>query len=164
MLFNNDIYLTGIVGWIGIRPAKDVEQIEVETVQAMEGKGLIGDRYKGRSGKRDVSIIQAEHLDVVAKLLGKSSIDPALTRRNIVVSGLNLISLKGKIIQIGTAHLEVTGPCAPCSKMEARLGPGGYNAMRGHGGITCRIVKSGTISVGDTLEIIQSPTKSLLND
>jgi len=155
MLFKNDIYpQIGKVEWIGVRPSRTEEQVELSEVKAIVGKGLEGDRYQGKSGKRDVSIIQAEHLELVARLLGKDVIPPSLTRRNIVVSGMNLVSLKGKTIKIGTAELLITGPCAPCSKMETNLGPGGYNAMRGHGGITAKVVKTGTISVGNMLEIL----------
>ena len=155
MLFaNNEYPLEGKVQWIGIRPSRTEEQIVLSAVDAIVGKGLEGDRYSGQSGKRDVSIIQAEHLEIVGRLLDKSTIDPLLTRRNIVVSGINLVSLKGKTIRFGSAELEVTGPCATCSKMETNLGAGGYNAMRGHGGITARVVKTGTISVGDTLEVL----------
>jgi len=155
MLFSNNEYpQVGKVNWIGIRPSRNVKQIELQSVEAIVGEGLSGDRYSGKSGKRDVSIIQAEHLEIVGRLLGKGTINPLLTRRNLVVSGVNLVSLKGKVIRLGSTELEITGPCAPCSKMETNLGPGGYNAMRGHGGITARVLKTGTISVGDTLEVI----------
>lgn len=156
MLFSNNEYpQEGKVKWIGIRPSKTEEQLSLSAVNAIVGQGLEGDRYQGKSGKRDVSLIQAEHLEIVARLLGKAEVPAKLTRRNIVISGVNLISLKGKTIRLGGAELLVTGPCAPCSKMETNLGPGGYNAMRGHGGITARVVKTGTISVGNTLEIIE---------
>jgi len=155
MLFKNNIYpQTGKVEWIGVRPSRTEDQVQLSSVKAIVGKGVEGDRYQGKSGKRDVSIIQAEHLDTVGRLLGRETIPPHLTRRNIVVSGINLVSLKGKNIKIGTTELLITGPCAPCSKMETNIGPGGYNAMRGHGGITAKILKTGTISVGDTLDII----------
>lgn len=52
-------------------------------------------------------------------------------RRNIVVSGLNPLALKGKTFRVGGVLLAYTGPCAPCSKMEKLLGPGGYNAITG---------------------------------
>ena len=68
-----------------------------------------------------------------------------------MVSGLNLLALKGKTFRIGDVVLEYTGLCHPCSKMEAALGPGGYNAMRGHGGITTRVIEGGEVALGDSV-------------
>lgn len=76
---------------------------------------------------------------------------PADLRRNVVTRGINLLALKDKRFQIGSAVLETTGECHPCSRMEEILGVGGYNAARGLGGITARIVQSGKVSVGDEL-------------
>lgn len=96
-----------------------------------------------------MTLIQDEHLTAVAGLLGVAAIDPGQTRRNIVVRGINLLALHNCRFRIGTALLEGTGYCQPCSRMETNLGPGGYNAMRGHGGITARILEDGVISLGD---------------
>ena len=85
------------------------------------------------------------------------SSDLGTLRRNLLVAGLNLAALRGRRVRIGTAELELTGPCAPCSRMEAALGPGGYNAMRGHGGVTARVVRTGAFTVGDAVTVVPGP-------
>lgn len=148
----------GYIEWMGIRPERDSPVEVVSSVDVSEKEGLIGDHYSGRSGSRHVTLIQAEHLPVVAALTGRDTLDPALLRRNIVVSGLNLLALKDHQIQIGDpergVRLQMTGQCHPCSKMETTLGPGGYNAMRGHGGMTAKVLKGGTIHMGDAITVV----------
>lgn len=124
----------------------------VEQVLAHTDIGLEGDRYAGSNGKRQVSLIQYEHLPVIAANLGIEECPPALLRRNIAVSGINLLALKGKQFQIGEAVMEFTGLCHPCSFMETTFGAGGYNAVRGHGGITARVFRSGIISTGANIQ------------
>lgn len=141
----------GRVEWIGLRPRRDVEMIAVETVAAATGKGLVGDRYASESGKRGITLIQAEHLPVIAALAGLSQVDAGLLRRNVVVSGLPLIALKGRRFRLGNVLLEGTDPCDPCSRMEDALGPGGFNAMRGHGGLCARVLEGGCFQLGDAL-------------
>ncbi|WP_248306870.1 MOSC domain-containing protein [Bosea sp. AAP35] len=123
----------------------DVDAATLDTEQ-----GLIGDHYSSRTGgARHVTLIQAEHLSAIAAHLGLDAIAPEQLRRNIVVSGINLAALKGRRFTLGDALLEATGECHPCSRMEEILGEGGYNAVRGHGGITARVVASGMIRIGD---------------
>ena len=122
-----------------------------EWVEAVAEKGLVGDRYAGGSGKRGVTLLQAEHLPVIAALAGLSAVEPEWLRRNVVVSGVPVIAFKARRFRIGEVLLEGTGPCDPCSKMEAALGPGGYNAMRGHGGLCARIVEGGRMRLGDAV-------------
>jgi len=142
----------GRVRWIGLRPARQTSQISVEQVLARAHRGLEGDRFAGgEHSKRQVTLIQHEHLSVVAGLLERAAIDPALLRRNLVVSGINLLALNRAYFRIGEAMLLGTGACHPCSRMEASLGPGGYNALRGHGGITAQVIESGVIRVGDAV-------------
>jgi len=146
----NTIPQIGKVEWIGIRSERKAELTEVEEVEISIEGGLPGDHYSGRSGKRQITLIQAEHLDVVAAIWKKEKIDPQETRRNIVVSGVNLLAFKNKKFRIGEELvLEMTGLCHPCTRMEANLGAGGYNAMRGHGGITARVIHAGRIGIGD---------------
>ena len=144
----------GRVEWIGLRPARAVSMEAVDAAEAVTGKGLVGDRYVGASGKRGITLIQAEHLPVVAALAGHERVAAATLRRNLVVAGIPLIALKDRRFRIGDVVLQGTGPCDPCSRMEDALGPGGYNAMRGHGGICARIVEGGVIRPGDRVEAL----------
>lgn len=144
----------GTVTGITVR-AKRRDPVDVLTeVEAIAGRGLKGDRYNSKNGARQVTFIQQEHLEAAASILGIERLDPALTRRNIVIKGINLTSLKNHKFKIGTAVFEYTGECHPCSRMEENLGYGGYNAMRGHGGITARILESGIVRVGDEVAVI----------
>ncbi|MES2825870.1 MAG: MOSC domain-containing protein [Pseudomonadota bacterium] len=143
----------GRVDWIGVRPERKAPIINVNAVEAKAGRGLTGDRYNSHNGKRQITLIQAEHLFAIGSMLGKTTMDPALLRRNIVISGINLLALKDKQFILGNVLLEYTGLCQPCSAMEATLGAGGYNAVRGHGGITARILSDGIINVGDKLKL-----------
>lgn len=156
----NTLPQIGRVAWIGVRPARDEPMIVLKDVQINIDEGLVGDRFNGRSGNpRQVTLIQHEHLPVIASCLHRDIIPPALLRRNIVISGINLLALKNKTFRIGDAMLEFTGPCHPCSKMERQLGTGGYNAMRGHGGITARVLESGLVRVDDTVKHADGYTK-----
>lgn len=143
----------GTVRWIGVRPGRGLPVTPLSEVAIDLEHGLDGDRYRGKPGAiRQVTLIQAEHLDVVAKLLRRAAVDPAVLRRNIVVEGINLLALRSQEFQIGSAVLAGTGNCAPCSQMEAALGPGGYNAMRGHGGITAAVLSPGVVRLGDSVK------------
>jgi MOSC domain-containing protein YiiM len=147
----------GEVVWIGLRPGPRQQPQSVKMADVRVGSGLVGDRFRGRpDSKRQVTLIQAEHLAAVGSMLHRDPLDPSLTRRNIVVKGLNLLALKDKQFRIGDALFEMTGLCHPCSRMEENLGPGGYNAMRGHGGITAKVVEAGTIRVGDRVYVMHN--------
>jgi MOSC domain-containing protein YiiM len=142
---------SGRVEWIGLRPKRDMPMRSTDAAEATSGGGLAGDRYTGGSGKRGVTLIQAEHLPAIAALSGHDGVAPALLRRNVVVSGIPLVALKGRRFRIGEVLLEGTDSCDPCSRMEEALGPGGFNAMRGMGGLCARIVEGGTFRIGDAV-------------
>lgn len=144
----------GNVCWIGTRPGRKKALVALEEADALTQKGLAGDHYSGPAGsKRQVTLIQQEHLSAIASFMQLKTVSPEMLRRNIVIKGINLLALKDKTFWVGEALLEYTGECHPCSRMEETLGSGGYNAVRGHGGITARILKGGKISVGDVLKI-----------
>lgn len=153
----------GTVRWIGLRPARHAPmQVVSETVLDLES-GVVGDHYAGRSGTRQVSLIGHENLAAIGAFMGGRPADPALLRRNIVVCGINLLALKGRRFCLGGAVLAYSGDCHPCSRMEALLGPGGYNAVRGQGGILARVLTAGRVAIGDTLTRLEDdPAQAML--
>ena len=147
----------GTLTWIGIRPERRSPLKSIESVRVTEARGLEGDHFSStNSKKRQVTLIQKEHLEAVASIMMQETIDPGLTRRNLVISKIYLLALRNKRFRIGQVILEGTGYCHPCSRMEENLGPGGYNAMRGHGGITAQVIRGGEINVGDPVSLLKS--------
>ncbi|WP_199698523.1 MOSC domain-containing protein [Deinococcus cavernae] len=172
----------GQVEWIGVRSGRREPVHSRAEVEIHPLVGVVGDHGKtaptrlpaltggevhpvtpspaqpnGR-GKRQVTLLQAEHLPVIAALAGLDEVPPELLRRNILVSGLSLLALKDRRFQLGEVVLEGTGECHPCSRMEENLGDGGYNAVRGHGGITARVIQGGTVRVGDRVQALPKDT------
>lgn len=140
----------GIIEWLSVRPERRGAVVSVDEVVLTTDQGLLGDHYAGRSGARHVTLIGHEDLNAIASFMGRP-VHADQLRRNVVTRGLNLLALKDRRFQLGSALLEYTGECHPCSRMEDILGIGGYNAVRGHGGITARVLQDGTVRLGDAI-------------
>lgn len=150
--------VTGRLEAIIVRGESRAPARRITATTAVAGVGLADDRL-GLQGAaelstRQVTLIQQEHLPVIAHLAHVAEVDPVGLRRNLVVSGINLLALKSARVKIGDAVIEIVGPCAPCSRMEETIGPGGYAAMRGHGGMTARIITGGALRIGDSVRLI----------
>lgn len=154
----------GRVEAIYLRPGRGEPVSQVESVQALVGQGLEGDRAALRSRSsvaakaRDITLLQAEVIPILEAWAGRTALDAGLLRRNLLVSGLNLAAMRSPFADGnnrwaigGDVIIEVTGPCEPCSKMEQVLGAGGYNMMRGNGGLTAAILTAGRIQIGDVI-------------
>jgi MOSC domain-containing protein YiiM len=137
-------------------PMTDTSEIELEA-----GKGIVGEpRYHGRKNRfgkqtrRHVSLIEREIIAEHAKALN-ANIPPGFVKSNIETTGVDLIALIGKKIQIGDAVLNFYEPRLPCDQMD-RLIPGMRLLMCDkRQGVIAEIVKSGHIKVGDELRIVE---------
>jgi MOSC domain-containing protein YiiM len=148
----------GRVAWLGVRPARRGVVQPVTVIQLDPADGICGDHYRSATtGKRQVTLIGTLDLLAIAEALGLDAVTPEQLRRTVVVSGMNLHALRGRRFQLGSAMLEATGDCHPCSRMEEILGPGGYNAVRGHGGITARVIGPGEARLGDAISRLPAP-------
>ena len=144
----------GVLSWIGARDERGAAMTALDEAVLLSARGLEADyASRGRGGgKRQVSLLQAEHLPVIAALVRREALEPALLRRNLVVRGINVLALRSTTFRVGAVRLQGTGTCEPCSKMERALGTGGYNALRGHGGILARVLDDGVIRLGDEVD------------
>ncbi|WP_085747731.1 MOSC domain-containing protein [Pseudomonas sp. R45(2017)] len=156
-----DVPQTGCVRWIGVRPESRGPMLALDAVEARLEAGLTGDHARpGVRNARQVTLIQWEHLAVISALMGRPHehpVTPEDLRRNLVISGINLFSLKGRRFRIGQAIFETTGWCQPCARLQNNLGPGTFQAVRGHGGITARVLQSGIIRLGDSVSVEPVP-------
>jgi MOSC domain-containing protein YiiM len=141
----------GELTWIGLRPERKAVMLAPDSAELVAEQGIVGDRYRtNRNGGRQVTLIAAEDLAALSSIQGLA-VAPGLVRRNLVTRGVNLLALKDRRFRVGETLLEYAGECHPCSQMETYLGVGGYNAMRGRGGICARIVEGGTVRIGDVV-------------
>lgn len=123
-----------------------------ESVELVAGKGIPGDRFFGwKDGyKGQVTFIDRQTIDVVREFTGDADIEPSAFRRNVVISGVDLNALVGKTFRLGEVLLEGTQKCAPCYWMDSACGKKGTEkAMFNRGGLRCRILESGRISLGE---------------
>lgn len=150
--------MSGNLEWIGVRD-KSGDIKSTESVMALEGRGLQGDKITlKKSKKRQVTLMQKEHISVILSLAqeqDQSKINRIeyYFKRNLLISNYNIQSLIGKYFSIGAALFYGTGDCKPCKKIENSLGKNMFYAMQGMGGITATVVKTGNIKINDSLNL-----------
>ena len=131
-------------------PGELVDQVEIRA-----GSGIVGDRYFGHPAHRNaaVTVISQEWLPAGADL--------TQVRRNILVQGIEIDDLVGRVLVLdagaGPVRLRAHRPANPCAWMDATIGPGAMQALRGHGGIRCEPLTSGTLRVGPVTATVEQP-------
>jgi len=126
----------------------------VDSVVAEAGRGLIGDRYHG-TRHRHVTIQSQELLDRAAEELGYG-FDSGATRRNLTVDAGEIPTKPGTRIVIGEVELEVVRVVAPCRLLDDDIGRGAAAALRRRAGSACRVLSSGTICLGDVVDLVSA--------
>ena len=153
---------TGVVASLHLHPTESGAPLQfVERVEALANRGLRGDsRYFGRVSRetgqptrRQVSLIEREQIAEHAAALGLAGIAPGAVRSNIETTGIALISLLGREVQVGEAVLLFTVPRDPCSKMDAICQGLRSLMLNNRQGVLAQVVRSGTIRVGDVIRV-----------
>jgi MOSC domain-containing protein YiiM len=134
----------------GPAPAPPGELVELVRLRA--GLGIVGDRYFNHPAHRDaqVTLIASESLP--------AGVDLRQVRRNVLLAGVAVDELVGTVLTLdsgdGPVRLRVTRPANPCGWMDATIGPGSREALRGRGGVRCTPLDDGLLRLGPLSTIV----------
>lgn len=141
----------------GPRPLAEGEEESRDRVEIRAGLGIVGDRYFGKRAHRQASVtfFAIEALEEVARELGVGSLSVAATRRNVVVRGLDVDSLRGREFTLdsgsGPVRFRANRAANPCAWMDRELAPGAFRALRGRGGMRCEPLSDGFLALGPAI-------------
>ena len=151
------------VASLHLHPAEGGQPLHTtEIVELVAGKGIIGDnryfgklsRDTGQPSRRQVSLIEREQIAEHVAALGMENIAPGAVRSNIETTGINLVSVLGKEIQIGEAVLFLHSQRDPCRKMDALCQGLRERMMHGRQGVLAEVRRPGKIRVGDPIRVL----------
>ncbi|WP_290801423.1 MOSC domain-containing protein [Herbiconiux sp.] len=154
----------------GPLPAPVGESESRERVEVRTSLGIVGDRHFGHHAHRTaaVTVMAEESLDYVREVLeAEEPLDPAATRRNIVLRGVDVDRLRGAQFSLdtgaGAVHFQAHRPANPCAWMDVVLAPGAHKALRGRGGMRCEPLSDGILTLGaavlrSTVDLARQPT------
>jgi hypothetical protein len=139
------------------KPLKYIQTAKLET-----NKGIVGDRYyygKGTFNKpqldqsvREISILDANTLDICNQRLN-TNLTYLDLRRNLIIENFDIELLENKIFTIGNTKLKIVRTAPPCRYLSRLLSCDMMNGLKYIGGYRATIIQSGTISVGDTINL-----------
>ena len=141
---------------------------EHEAIEIRAGLGIVGDRYFGHAAHRtaSVTVMALESIEHVSRVLGVGPVDPALTRRNIILRGAPIDELRGEDFSLdtgrGAVRFRAHRPANPCAWMDVAFGEGAHKALLKRGGIRCEPLTNGTLMLGPavlrTERVLAQPT------
>jgi MOSC domain-containing protein YiiM len=151
----------GVIELIALAAEAEGPMKAVSTAEAVEGRGLLGDRYERGAGTfsnpsgggYDLTLVEAEALE---ELSAKGvDLSPIEARRNIVVRGIALDDLIGRRFRVGEVECFGQRRCEPCSHLERLTRPGVLRGLVHRGGLRADILSSGRIRTGDSVEALR---------
>jgi MOSC domain-containing protein YiiM len=122
----------------------------LERARVLINYGMEGDWRSHRNRSGQLTLIEAEALEEVARRLGHPVPDGA-SRRQVVVRGVRLRELIGRRVRLGAVRVFVETPCDPCSRMEMTICAGAQAALEGRGGVRCHVLVGGELCIGDPI-------------
>ncbi len=129
------------------QPAGQNPIVEVDRIDCVAGRGIKGDRFFDfkENYKGQITFFSAEVFDALRRDLNLPEAQPAATRRNAFVAGMDLNALVDQEFQIQGIRFAGVEQCKPCYWMDSALGPGAEAWLRGRGGLRARILSNGVL-------------------
>jgi len=146
----------GKIEAINISNISEANTFYVNQAYLEKGKGIVNDRYyeNFKERKEQVTLINLEEINAFNNQVNQN-IEPKDFRRNIIVSGIDLNKLIDKQIKINQVILKIHEICQPCKYLQDRLKlPSLVKLLVNKSGVRAEIIKSGNLSVGDTIKKI----------
>ena len=141
---------------IGITKNDNQKIDNVESIEVVKDKGIVGDRHfqEFNDPYNQLSLIESENIDYYNNKY-KLNIPYIDFRRNIVTKGIELNDLIGKKIQIGDVLIEGIDLCRPCRHLSEKLNQDNIiKEFLRRGGLRCRILSSSNICINDEIKIL----------
>ena len=136
---------------------KNGEQInDINELEVLSGKGIMGDRHfhDSNNHKGQITLIEKENIDYYNNKY-KTEISYIDFRRNIITEGVELNNLIKKEIEIGTVKIFPYELCRPCLHLEQMVnGKDIIKEFLRRGGLRCEVLVSGKIKIGDKIRIL----------
>ena len=140
---------------IGIAKNTGSKMLNVSSIEALAGKGLLNDRkfMNDNNNKSQLTFIEIENINYINKIL-VSKIPAINFRRNIITQGVNLNDLNGKEFFVGPVKVKAHDLCRPCKYLQQLLNQKDLmKELLFKGGLRCEILINGKISIGDIIKI-----------
>jgi MOSC domain-containing protein YiiM len=135
------------------KPAGTHEILSVNQAECVAGQGLRGDRFFGHQEnyKGQITFFSLEVYLALCSTLKTEDKSPAVFRRNVITSGIDLNSLLAKTFELQGISFEGITECSPCYWMDKAFAPGAEKALKGQGGLRAKITSNGVLSTGPAL-------------
>ena len=141
---------------IGICKTNNQKINEINEIEVLSSKGILGDRHfnEHKDYKGQITLIEKENIDYYNSI-SKSDIPYINFRRNIITSGIKLNDLVGKELFVGNVKIKVHRLCDPCKYLQDKLNDNNLvKKLVNKGGLRCQVITDGIISVNDEINII----------
>ena len=138
---------------IALKHRKRGEIYKLNSAEISTDYGVQND-FRGKPGDRQVTLLSSASWQSACMEVGQS-LDWTARRANLLIEGLDLQNTTGCKVRIGSAELVITGETDPCARMDET-----YSGLRKaltpewRGGVTCKVIKSGVVKLGDQAEFL----------